>query len=125
MNSSNPFEPSTTRSEPKPPPEIATLSQRPAFNAAVLAELGAKLVGLMFVLDGVGGIISNAVTLFMDRRLMLEAGVRPYADSVTMGSFVSSLFYLFVGVYLVTNGKLVIELILMTDIEPTEEDPQS
>ena len=130
MNSSNPYEPGRTQAElkptaPKPVPETATLSQRPAFNAAVLAELGAKLVGLMFVLDGIGGLISHSITLFMDRNQMVDAGMAPLTNPVTMGGFISSLFYLFAGVYLVTNGKLVIELILMTDIEPTEEDPQS
>ena len=91
----------------------------------MLAELGAKLVGLMFVLDGIGGLISHSITLFMDRNQMVDVGMAPLTNPVTMGGFISSLFYLFAGVYLVTNGKLVIELILMTDIEPTEEDPQS
>ena len=127
---SNPYEPGRTQAElkPKPPklvPETATLAQRSAFNAAVLAELGAKLVGLMFVLDGIGGLISHAVTLFMDRKHLIDTGIAPYTDSVTMGGFVSSFFYLFAGVYLITNGKFVIDLILMTDSKPTEEDLQS
>ena len=130
MNSSNPYEPGRTQAElkptaPKPVPETASLSQRSAFNVAVLAELGAKLVGLMFVLDGIGGLISHAVTLFMDRKHLIDTGIAPYTDSVTMGGFVSSFFYLFAGVYLLTNGKFVIDLILMTDSEPTEEDLQS
>ena len=127
MNSSNPFEPTRTQAEPKPPnpvPETATLSQRSAFNVAVLAELGAKLVGLMFVLDGIGGLISNAVTLFIDRKQLIDAGLPSYTNSITMGGFLSSFFFLFAGVYLVTNGKLVIDLILMTDSEPAEEDLQ-
>ena len=111
--------------KPKPVPETANLSQRSAFNVAVLAELGAKLVGLMFVLDGIGGLISHAVTLFMDRQQMIDAGIEPLTNSVTMGGFISSFFFLFAGVYLITNGKLVIDLILMTDSEPTEEDLQS
>ena len=88
MNSSNPFEPTRTQAEPKPPnpvPETATLSQRSAFNVAVLAELGAKLVGLMFVLDGIGGLISHAVKFFVDRQQMIDAGIEPFTNSSTMG----------------------------------------
>jgi len=127
MNSSNPDETGRTQAEQKPKlvSETATLSQRSPFNVAVLAELGAKLVGLMFVLDGIGGLISSGVTLFMDRKQLIDAAIEPLMNSVTMGSFMSSFFYLFAGVYLITNGKLVIDLILMTDSEPTEEDLQS
>ena len=98
-----------------PKSEAETLANRPAFNAGVLAELGVKLVGLMFVLDGVGGLIAEAITLFLDRKHQIAAGLEPEMHSITAAGFASSFFFLFAGVYLMTNGKAVIELILMTD----------
>ena len=101
-------------------PVVDSLAERPAFKAAVLAELGVKLVGLMFVLDGVGGLILNLITFYVDRQNLIAAGIEPEMHSITAGGFASSFFYLFAGIYLVTNGKAVIELILMTDSKPDD-----
>ena len=99
-------------------PAVESLAKRPAFSTAVLAELGVKLVGLTFVLDGVGGLILNLITFYVDRQNLIAAGIEPEMHSLTAGGLASSFFYLFAGVYLVTNGKAVIELILMTDSKP-------
>ena len=125
MNRTNPYT-AKENSSGRSTPDSATLAGSSALDVANLAVIGLRLLGVLFAADGVGGLIANSVAVFTEYRQMIDAGVEPYVNAVTLGLVLSSFFYTVLGVYFVTNGQSILRILLMTDAssnhEPTEDD---
>ena len=125
MTEPNPYEANFKDSDlqvPAKPPSHAKLS---GLNAAVLAELGIKLLGLMFIVDGISLLISNAIMLVLYDKEYRAADLGSFMEPGSVAGIGQSFVYLLAGVYLLTKGKTVIELILMTDRKEVSDGVES
>ena len=121
MNHTNPYKANESGSDRGSIPDCDSLSNKSALKISNLALIGLRLLGLMFTVDGVSGLISNSVAVFTEYKQMIEVGYEPMVNAVTFGLVFSSFFYTIVGVYLLTNGKAILRLVLMTDTSYVHE----
>lgn len=109
MSDKNPYEPPiSTTAPPKAPPDERRLSDDDV-KIARQAQMFLRLLGVMLVVEGVGGLIYSAIVFAMLTPPLRALGYQ--GDAIGWGA--SSLVSLFAGLYFVLDGRWVLESIFL------------
>jgi hypothetical protein len=85
------------------------------------AQLGLRLLGVMFLVDGVGGIIGSLAYAAFQSSALQQAGYDPLPDAYVFGWFATSAALLIAGIYFVVGGRWVLEKVFLPP-SPTPDD---
>jgi hypothetical protein len=78
------------------------------------AQLGMRLLGVMFVLEGLVGLTGSIVYAVIYAIALERSGYDPtHLDAYACGWFASSFVAAVVGFYLITDGRRLFELVFL------------
>lgn len=94
------------------------------------AQLGLRLLGVMFLVDGAGGMIGSIVYAATLSTALQRAGIETLPDAYTFGWFASSVASLVAGFYFVIGGRWVLEKVFLSpsrtsQVEDNDADASS
>ncbi len=82
------------------------------FDDAIIAryaQLGLRLLGVFFLLEGVCNTAGSLVYAAMQSHSLKQAGYQPLPDAYALGWFASSFAMIAAGVYFAVGGSWVLE----------------
>ncbi|MBW3596440.1 MAG: hypothetical protein KY475_04095 [Planctomycetes bacterium] len=80
---------------------------------ARFAQMGLRLLGVMFLVDGVAGLAGSITNGAPQSSALQQAGYPPTPDSYVLGWLAQSIAYIVVGAYCVIGGRWVLENIFL------------
>jgi hypothetical protein len=120
MPDENPYEaPIAADPEDSSPRQMDTGPTAPdSSGIAQYAQLGLRLLGVMFVIDGSAGLIGSAFHGAMQSSELQQSGYPPMPDPYTFAWAGQSIAYLVVGIYCVVGGRWVLENVFLPSSSP-------
>lgn len=88
------------------------------------AQLGLRLLGIMFVVDGIGAIFGGAVHWLFLAREYSDAGYEVPIDSHSVGWVASGVPLLIAGLYLIASGNWVLINVFSSSRRQNVEEPE-
>jgi len=113
---------------PYEPPPAVTAQPRPARQGqgqqtsaddgriARYAQLGLRLLGVMFIVDGIGGIFGSLAYAAYQSSALQQAGYDALPDGYVFGWFTASAASLVAGIYFVIGGRWVLDKIFLPPV---------
>lgn len=130
MPEANPYQPPDSRSHQDSDDEPVQAAPPPTESherTLRYAQLGLRLLGIMFFVDGAGGIVGSFVYGARQSAVMRQAGYESLPDAYMFGWLASSAVILAAGFYLVIGGRWVLEKVFLPSpakpvVEMDDED---
>jgi hypothetical protein len=124
---SNPYEsPQVTPSQPvQPRPRRIEESSADDERIARYAQLGLRLLGVMFLVDGVAGIAGGLVYGVMQSTIWEQAGYDSFFDQYACGWIAGGVASFVAGLYFTIGGRWVLEMVFLPSrpIQDDDDDP--
>lgn len=77
------------------------------------AQLGLRLLGVMWLVDGIGGIVGSLVYVTWQRAEIRRSGYEPTLDEYALGWFAASAVILLAGIYFIVGGRWFLEKVFL------------
>jgi len=77
------------------------------------AQLGLRLIGVMFVVQGIASLLFSATYWAMHKAVLHSEGIESTPDVYSTSNFMFGAAYLFSGLYLVLGGRWLIETVFL------------
>ena len=124
MSDANPFKSPHTASHQEPAAHDAEAAQHSteAGRIARYAQPGLRLLGVMFIVDGIGGVVWGLTYGKMQASAMRPAGYAAELDPYAIATAVQSVAYIAIGLYCVIGGRWVLEMVFLPSASPREAE---
>jgi len=124
MSDSNPYEsPSTAVPQDSGPlPNENPPSPTDDRQIARYAQLGLRLLGVMFIVDGIAGFIGSITNGATQSSALQQAGYPPMADPYVFGWATQSIAYILIGAYCIVGGRWLLEMVFLPASRPCDID---
>lgn len=86
------------------------------------AQLGLRLLGVMFFVEGVAGVVGSIIYYAWEASLFRDAGYESNPDPYAFGWFAASAISLVAGFYCVTNGRWILEMVFLPSSDESDSE---